>query len=86
VDVDDGVLAPRVIEDALGRGRLAGVDVGDDSDIADIGKGCSTGHGGFRAGWGVTGNSKAERWALGFVAAYFDMLAAGLQSFVLTKA
>ena len=44
VDVDDGVLAPRVIEDALGRRRFAGVDVGDDADIADIGKGDRTGH------------------------------------------
>jgi hypothetical protein len=44
MDVDDRVLAPRVIEDALGRRRLAGVDVGDDADIADIGEGCCTGH------------------------------------------
>src|SRR6202023_2311650 len=38
VDIDDGVLTPRVIQDALGRRRLAGVDVGDDADIAYIGK------------------------------------------------
>ena len=44
MDVDDRVLAPRVVEDALGRRRLAGVDVGDDSDVADIGKRGSAGH------------------------------------------
>ncbi len=44
VNVDDGVLAARVIQDALGRRGLAGVDVGDDADIADIGKGCCAGH------------------------------------------
>ena len=48
VDVDDRVLAPRVIQDALGRRRFAGVDVGDDADIADIGKGGRTGHSKFR--------------------------------------
>ena len=47
VDVDDRVLAPRVIQDALGRRRLAGVDVGDDADIADVGKGGCTGHSKF---------------------------------------
>jgi hypothetical protein len=44
MNVDDGVLTPRVVQDALGRRRLAGVDVGDDADIADIGKGCCTSH------------------------------------------
>ena len=44
VDVDDVVLAAGVIKDALRRGGLAGVDVGDDADIADIGKRSSTGH------------------------------------------
>jgi hypothetical protein len=39
VNIDDGVLTPRVIQDALRGRRLAGVDVGDDADIADIGKG-----------------------------------------------
>ena len=45
MDVDDRVLAPRVIEDALGRRRLAGIDVGDDADVADVGEGRCTGHG-----------------------------------------
>jgi hypothetical protein len=36
MDVDDGVLATRVIEDPLGRRRLAGVDVGNDADVADV--------------------------------------------------
>ena len=44
VDVDDRVLAPRVIQDALGRRRLPGVDVGDDADVADVGKGGCAGH------------------------------------------
>src|SRR5271154_6855396 len=44
VNVDDGVLTTRVIQDALGRRRLAGVDVGDDADIAYIGKRCGAGH------------------------------------------
>src|SRR5216683_613566 len=44
VNVDDGVLTPRVIQDALGRRRLAGVDVGDNADIANIGKGRCAGH------------------------------------------
>ena len=44
VNVDDGVLAPRVIQNALGRRRLTGVDVGDDADIANIGKGRCAGH------------------------------------------
>jgi len=48
VNVDDGVLTPRVIQDALGRRRLAGVDVGDDADIADIGKGVVRGMAKFR--------------------------------------
>ena len=38
MDVDDRVLAPGVIQDALRRRRLAGIDMGDDADIADIGK------------------------------------------------
>ena len=58
MDVDDGVLAPRVVQDALGRRRLAGVDVGDDPDIADIGKRSSAGHGRFRAVLGDAVNSK----------------------------
>jgi hypothetical protein len=44
VNIDDGVLTPRVVQDALRRRRLAGVDVGNDADIADIGKGCCTSH------------------------------------------
>jgi hypothetical protein len=44
MNIDDRVLAPRVIEDALSRRRLAGVDVGDDADIADIGERRSAGH------------------------------------------
>ena len=44
VNVDDGVLTPRVVQDALRRRRLAGVDVGDDADIANIGKGRCAGH------------------------------------------
>src|SRR5208283_2426601 len=44
VDVDDRVLAPRVVQDALRRRRLAGVDVGDDADIADIGEGYCASH------------------------------------------
>ena len=47
VDVDDRVLAPRVIQDALGRRRLAGIDVGDDADVADVRKRGSTGHSKF---------------------------------------
>jgi hypothetical protein len=58
MDVDDRVLASRVIQDALGRRRFAGVDVGDDPDIADIGKRSSTGHGGFRAVWVDAVNKK----------------------------
>jgi hypothetical protein len=44
VDVDDGVLAPRVIKDALGSGGLSGIDVGNDADIADVRKGGRAGH------------------------------------------
>jgi hypothetical protein len=44
MDIDDRVLAARVIQDALGRRRLAGVDVGDDADVADVGKGGCAGH------------------------------------------
>ncbi len=44
VDVDDGVLAARVIQDALGGRGLAGIDVGDDANVADVGQRCSTGH------------------------------------------
>jgi len=44
VNVDDGVLASCVVQDALGGRRLARVDVGDDADIANIGKGRSAGH------------------------------------------
>ena len=44
VDVDDRVLATRVIKDALGRGGLTGIDVRDDSDVANVSKGRSTGH------------------------------------------
>jgi hypothetical protein len=44
VNIDDGVLTPRVIQDALGRRGLAGVDVSDDADIADIGKRRCAGH------------------------------------------
>jgi len=44
VHVDDGVLAARVVQDAFGGGGLAGVDVGDDADVADIGKRNGTGH------------------------------------------
>ena len=36
MDVDDRVLAPRVVQDPLGRRRLSGVDVGDDPDVADV--------------------------------------------------
>ncbi len=36
VDVDDRVLAPRVVQDPLGRRRLSSIDVGDDSDVADV--------------------------------------------------
>ena len=35
VDVADPVDTAREVEDPLGRGRLAGVDVGDDPDVAD---------------------------------------------------
>ena len=38
VDLTDLVVAPRVIEDALGRGGLARVDVGHDPDIAGLGE------------------------------------------------
>jgi hypothetical protein len=44
MDIDDRVLTPRVIQDALRRRRFAGVDVGNDADITDIGKGNRTGH------------------------------------------
>ncbi len=44
VNVDDGVLAPGVVEDPLGRRRLAGIDVSDDADVADIRKRCCAGH------------------------------------------
>jgi hypothetical protein len=47
MDVDDRVLASRVIQDALRRRRFAGIDVGDDADVADIRKSGSTGHGKF---------------------------------------
>ena len=36
VNVDHRVLAPRVVQDAFRRRRLAGVDVGDDADVADV--------------------------------------------------
>jgi hypothetical protein len=45
--VDDRVLTPGVVKDALGGGGLSGVDVGDDPDVTNIGKGCCTGHGKF---------------------------------------
>jgi hypothetical protein len=45
VDLDDRVLLARVIKNALGGRRLSGVDVGDDSDVADVGKRRSAGHG-----------------------------------------
>jgi hypothetical protein len=45
VDLDDRVLLARVIKNAFGRRRLSGVDVGDDSDIADVGKRRCTRHG-----------------------------------------
>ena len=38
VDLADLVVAPRVIEDALGRGGLARVDVGHDPDVAGLGQ------------------------------------------------
>jgi hypothetical protein len=44
VNIDNRVLAPRVIQDALGRRGLAGVDVSDDADIADIGERSCTRH------------------------------------------
>jgi hypothetical protein len=44
VDIDDRVLAARIIQDALGGGGLAGIDVGDDADIADVSERSSTGH------------------------------------------
>src|SRR6185312_14122383 len=47
MDVDDRVLAPGVIQDALRRRRLAGIDVGDDADVADIRESGCTGHGKF---------------------------------------
>jgi hypothetical protein len=47
MDVDDRVLATRVIKYALGRRRLTGVDMSDDPDIADIGKRGGTGHNGL---------------------------------------
>ena len=39
VDLADLVGAPRVVQDALGRGRLARVDVGHDPDVAGLGQG-----------------------------------------------
>jgi hypothetical protein len=82
VDVDDRVLLARVIKNALGRRGLSGVDVGDDSDVSDVGKRRGTGHGNFRldsVGWAgetpVLGdfraaNSRGERGnLLGRVAA-----------------
>ena len=39
MDFDDRVLATRVIKNALGGRRLSGVDVRDDSDVADVSKG-----------------------------------------------
>ena len=36
VDDADAMDAPRVEEDALGRGGLAGIDVGDDADVASL--------------------------------------------------
>ncbi|GAV32354.1 hypothetical 66.3 kDa protein in hag2 5'region [Coriobacteriaceae bacterium EMTCatB1] len=38
VDLADLVRLPRVVEDALGRGRLAGVDMGHDPDVAGLGE------------------------------------------------
>ena len=45
MDVDDRVLAPGVIQDALRRRRFAGIDMGDDADVADIRKSGCAGHG-----------------------------------------
>ncbi len=63
VDLADLVGAPRVVEDALGRGRLARVDVGHDPDVAGVleceltwhGLGC--GEEGARLGQGKTAGS-----------------------------
>ena len=44
MDVDDGVLASRIVEDALGRGRLTCVHMGDDADVSDVGERRLTGH------------------------------------------
>jgi hypothetical protein len=38
------VLLARVIKNALGGGGFTGIDVGDDSDIADVAQGRCTGH------------------------------------------
>jgi hypothetical protein len=38
VDLAHLVGAARVVEDPLGRGRLAGIDVGHDADVAELGK------------------------------------------------
>ena len=47
MDVDDRVLAARVVKDAFGGRGLTGIDVRDDSDVSNVSKRRSTGHGEF---------------------------------------
>jgi hypothetical protein len=47
VDLAELVGAPRVEQDALGRGRLAGIDVRHDPDVAGLLEGVSTWHAAF---------------------------------------
>jgi hypothetical protein len=44
VDLADLVVDPGVVEDPLGRGRLAGVDVRHDPDVAGVFEGVGAGH------------------------------------------
>ncbi len=51
-----------VVEDALGHGGLAGVDVGHDADVADVGNGDFSGHGLYLLARAIPGQNGRTSW------------------------